>query len=120
MKLIAATLAASTFALLLALPLAAADKPNPDTHKAPAVRSVWPAESISGSITMVQPDHRLLVVQDADGVPYDLTITPRTRIVNGGQKVTLDQLAGDQNKNVSVKFLPERRGDVAETIRIGG
>jgi hypothetical protein len=29
-------------------------------------------------------------------------------------------MTGDTNKTVSVKFIPERRGDVARSIEIGG
>src|SRR5579872_2605683 len=96
--LIPFTLAASTL-LLLVLPVAAADKPNTDTHKnATTVQNAWPAESLSGSIAMVQPDEKLRVVKDANGVPFDLRITPKTRIMAGNQKVTLDKLSQDQNQ----------------------
>ena len=109
-------------ALLLALPMAAAHNPAGDTARnhATTVRSAWPPESLSGKITMVKPDEHLLVVQDANGVPFDLTITHNTRIMANGQRVTLDSLTQDQNQSVSIRFIPERRGDVAESIHIGG
>jgi len=122
MKSMLWTLAVSTLALLAAFPVAAANQPKTDTHKSTtsAVRSAWPPESLSGDISMVQPDQKLLVVQDANGVPFDLRITRNTRILSGNQKLSLDNLTQDQKKSVSVKFIPERRGDIAETIRIGG
>lgn len=97
---------------LLAMPAVAA-------HKPATVPGAWPAETISGKITMVKPDQKLLVVVSHDGTPYDIVVSRGTRIKSGNQSVTLKVLEQYQDKNVTIKFLPERRGDVAESIRIG-
>jgi hypothetical protein len=112
------TFLSAACSLLLAIPLAAAGKANP--ANATAVRSAWPAETLSGKITMVDPVKNLVVVETADGVPFDMVLTPRTRIESGQQRVTIQDLSGDVNRNVSVRFVPERRGDVARSMEIGG
>jgi hypothetical protein len=117
-------LASTACALLLALPLAAANGPatkaNSPVTATTAMRTAWPSETLSGKITMVDPAQKLLVVQTSDGIPFDMLLTGRTRIRSGDQSVTLQDLSGDTNKTVSVKFTPERRGDVAQSINIGG
>ncbi len=124
-KLAISTLAAAVCALLFALPAAAADSAKSAPAKTKAtkpttVRSAWPAETLSGKIMMVKPDEKMIVVQAADRVPFDMVVTPKTRIQAGNRIVTLKDLAQDQNKPVSVKFVPERRGDVAESIQVSG
>jgi hypothetical protein len=108
---------------LPATPAFAADKPNPAVKtaaaKSAAVPNAWPPETMAGKITIVKPDQKLLVVVSPDGVPYDVVVTGATRIRSGNQSVTLKGLEQYQNKNVTIKFVPERRGDVAESIRIG-
>jgi hypothetical protein len=108
---------------LPAAPAFAVDKPNPAVRKAAAksaaVPNAWPPETMAGKITMVEPDRKLLVVVSPDGVPYDVVVTGATRITSGNQSVTLKGLEQYRNKNVTIKFVPERRGDVAESIRIG-
>ena len=69
---------------------------------------------------MVKPDQQLMVVQAAGGVPFDVVVMPETRIEAGSQTIRLKDLVQDQNRQVSVKFVPERRGDVAEWIRVSG
>jgi hypothetical protein len=67
---------------------------------------------------MVNPAQNLVVVQTPDGVPFDMDVTARTRINAGDRSVALKDLTQDINKPVSVQFVPERRGDVAKSIRI--
>jgi hypothetical protein len=116
--------ATTACAMLFALPLAAADPPaakaNGNTMAAAALRGAWPEESLSGKITQVDPTRKLVVVETPEGIPFDLLITAKTRITSGGHTVTLEELTGDTNRTVSVKFVPERRGDVAKSIHISG
>jgi hypothetical protein len=112
-------------ALLLAIPLTAANKPAAAKMKKSgtttvAMRSAWPPETLSGKIAMVDPNRKLAVVKTPDGVTYDMVVTAKTRIESGAQAVALKDLTLDLNKPVSVKFTPERRGDVARSIRIAG
>lgn len=117
-------LAGTACAVLLTIPLTAAAttaaKTQKTNAKAAAVPSAWPPETLSGKITLVDSDQKLVVVQTADGVPYDIDVTARTLIKSGDQSVALKDLTQDMNKTVSVSFIPERRGDVAKKIQIGG
>jgi hypothetical protein len=68
---------------MLAIPAIAASRATvkPDkSAKASAARKVWPEETLSGKITTIAGYRRMLVVQSPDGVPFDVLITPRTRI----------------------------------------
>ena len=115
-------------ALMLVIPLAAANGPaakssSPATSKASTVatsRSAWPPETLSGRITMVDPAKKLVVVKAPDGVLFDMVVNTRTVIKSGDQTIGLQELSRDLNKNASIKFIPERRGDVARSIHITG
>ena len=96
-------------ALLFSLPaISAATAP---------IRKSWPAETLNGKITMVNPVQKLVVVQ-AGGVPFDMVVKPSTRIDQGTQKIDLQMLAQDVNRPVSIRFVPERSGDVARSIEV--
>jgi len=122
MKRIAILILSGICGALVAIPASAAEKSSPpmNTGTNSAVRSAWPPETISGKVTMVDPQQRLVVIQDSDGVPFDMVVTGKTHIESGNEAVPLQDLSQYQNRNVSIRFVPERRGDVAESIRIGG
>jgi hypothetical protein len=82
------------------------------------VRSVWPAETLSGSIVRYIPAKDLLIVKGPDGVPFDMVVNRATRVETGNQRVMLNQLSQKNGVNVSVRFVPERSGDVARTIQL--
>jgi len=107
---------------LVAIPASAAEKSSTlkNTSAESAVRRAWASEVISGKVTMVDPQQKLVVIEDSDGVPFDMVVTRKTHIESGSEAVSLRDLNQYQNKNVSIRFVPERRGDVAESIRIGG
>ena len=121
-KVAMSVLTGAACALLLAVPALAANKsaavPAKTTMAKSAVRSAWPPETLSGKIISVDPAQKLVVVQGPDGVPFDMVATARTRIRSGAEAVPLQDLSQYENQNVSVRFVPERRGDVAESIRI--
>ncbi|HTQ53262.1 MAG TPA: hypothetical protein VMI94_02315 [Bryobacteraceae bacterium] len=99
-------------AFLLAVPVFAAGTTGAST------KTAWPAETLSGKIMMVKPAQDLAVVKGPDGVPFDMIVTHRTRIEAGNQKLTLADLQADTSRNVSVRFVPQRRGDVARSIQV--
>lgn len=116
-------LAATVSAMLLAIPLSAANQPaaKSNSHAAKsAVRGAWPPETISGKVAMVDPGRKLVVVETQSGIPFDMVLTTRTRIKSGDQSISLTQLTQDQSQSVSVRFIPERRGDFATSIQING
>ena len=112
-------------AALLAIPLIAGQKAVPASNSGKvnstqAERSAWPPETLTGKITMVDPAEHLVVVQDADGVPFDMVVTHATQIRSGNQRLNLGSLTPDAQKTVTLRFVPERRGDVARSIQLNG
>jgi hypothetical protein len=91
--------------------------PAKKADKTKAVRSNWPAENVSGSIDMVDPSQKLLIVK-GDQTIFDFVVTPKTRILNGKQQLTLADLSSTNHSQVHVHFIPERKGDVAATIQL--
>ena len=85
-----------------------------------AERTAWPPETISGTILQVLPAQRLLIVKGPDGVPFDMRINKATRIESGQHRLMFRDLTTDQGKNVSIHFVPERSGDVAQRVNITG
>ncbi len=117
MKPKASITAVAVCAMLAALPLIAAQADKGAAGKT-AARTAWRAETLSGKIVAVDQAKNVIVVKTSDGTPFDFDITHHTRIKAGDQPVATRDLSADLNKDVSVKFVPERRGDVAESIRI--
>ena len=89
---------------------AAAEKPKAEFAK---------AETISGTLQMVAADKKIVVLTDSAGTPFNFKVTGATRIKVAGKKAKLDELASQTNKAASVKFLPARSGNVAQSIEIG-
>ncbi len=89
-------------------------------QKAKTARSAWPPETLSGKIVSVDPTQKLVVVKDEAGVPFDMRVTALTRILANGQKLKLDGLKVDAGKPVSVRYIPEGRGDMAQSIQLAG
>jgi hypothetical protein len=108
----------------LMVPATAVAEPAATTQESAAIHRssslyAWPAETITGTIMMVDPAARLLVVEGPDRVPFDMQVDPGTRIVSGNQRLSLRDLSVKTNDTVSVRFVPEARGDVARSIRVG-
>ncbi len=105
-------------ALLVVVPMTATVETGPEVHKAQAERSVWPRETLDGTIMTVDTSRRLVIVKGPDNVPYDMRVSRQTRILSGEQPLTLAGLASATNQKVSVRFTPERSGDIAQLIQI--
>jgi hypothetical protein len=123
MKVNVSILALAACTVLLAIPLTAADKPSAKAGKvmaALAVGKTWAPEVLSGKITMVDAVRKLVVVETPSGIPFDMVVTARTHIKSGDHAMTIKDLTTNINKTVSVKFTPERLGDVASSIQIKG
>lgn len=125
MKSIWNSLTLVTCACVLMVTATAAEKPNPDVTKTKTtsvrtIRAAWPAETLTGKIMMVDPAQKLVIVQGPEGVPFDVLVTPSTRIKSGDQKLALKDLTLDKQKSVSIRFIPERAGDIARTIHVTG
>lgn len=125
-KLIWRTAKVAACAALFLVGAFAAQQPKakPLPAKATAVKTAsqaaWPSETLSGKITMVNSNSRILVMTNSEGVPFDMHVTKATSIRSGNRPVTLNALAKDMQKNVTVRFTPERSGDMAKTIQLQG
>ena len=84
------------------------------THAVIAQR--WAAQNLNGTVSMVDPKMDLVVVRDSSGVPFDFTVAGSTRIDKGAQREELSQLT--PKESVSVRYVPEARGDIARTIQV--
>ena len=101
---------------------AAPSKEQPAEEKAapaekPKAEAVKP-ETISGTLQMVVADKKLVVLTDSSGIPFDFKVSGATRVKVGGKKAKLDDLAAQTSKSASVKFLPLRTGNVAQSIEV--
>lgn len=77
-------------------------------------------ETLTGTVMMVNPHLNLLVIKGQGNVPYDMTVTPGTRIRSGDRTLSLPELNSDMNRPVSVTFVPTNSGDMARIIQIKG
>jgi hypothetical protein len=82
-------------------------------------QTAWATETLSAKISAIVPDQNLVIVRDSNGIPFDMDVTGKTHIVSGNQALNLQDLEQYHNKNVVVRFVPEARGDVALSIRVG-
>ena len=118
------SLTAVACGLFLAMPVSAADKPAKSvTTAAKASKTAHKAmgpETLTGKLMKIDPAAKLVIVQDPAGTPFDMRVTKRTHIEAGGQSIKLKDLSKDANKSVSVRFIPEHRGDVAKSIQVTG
>lgn len=78
-------------------------------------------QDVSGTLSMVDSGQKVVVVTDSNGVPFNFKVTRGTKIQVNGKKGTLDDLSGQTNQQVSVKFRDHLdHGLVAQSIEIGG
>jgi len=127
MSMQALAIAACSF--LFACPMLAATRAPAKTtaktaakaaNSAMAPRGVWPAETMSATIVNIDPARRLLIVKGPNGTPFDMVVTASTRIESGSHRLHLGDLQSDANKPVTVRFVPERSGDIARSLRLAG
>ena len=76
----------------------------------------WQAQDLKGTISMVDPQQDLVVVRDSSGTPFDIQVQRSTHITNGQSPATLAQLS--KNESVSIRYIPETRGDIARQIQV--
>ena len=93
----------------------AAAKAKPKHHAMAAAAS----ESLSGTLSAVDADKKLVVVNASNGVPYDFMVSGATKITVGGSKAKLADLSSDTNKQATVTFMAEKkRGNIARSIEV--
>jgi hypothetical protein len=115
------------FVLLGAVSLAAQDQQAAPAESAKPEKMAMPAkhammaapETLSGTISMVDADKKIVVVTGSDGVPYDFMVSKATKIMVGGNKAMLNDLSGQTSKQASVTFMAEKRkGNIAKSIEV--
>ncbi|HVB98265.1 MAG TPA: hypothetical protein VNJ12_02885 [Candidatus Dormibacteraeota bacterium] len=75
-------------------------------------------ESLSGTVQMVVAGQNLLVITGSGGVPYDVKVTPKTLVVINEKRGTIQSLADQAGKSVTVAFVPQRDGDMATRVEV--
>lgn len=76
------------------------------------------AEDLSGTISRVDPTDKEVTVVGSNGVPYDFKITNRTLVELANNKIGMNELASESQKQVTVHFVPRTDGNLAENIKI--
>lgn len=108
------------FALLLGAQTASAQKsatPRAGTSAAQAAWNSYQSETITGTISMIVVDQKMVVVESS-GIPYDITITKKTKIDINGTTSTFSDLVGQTQKQVTVTFVARPKGDFAQSISV--
>jgi hypothetical protein len=99
-----------------AAPAAADSAAKPMKHHAMAAAA---SETLSGTLTAVDAQKKVVVVSSSSGVPYDFMVGGGTKIMVGGSKAKLADLSSDTNKQATVKFMAEKkRGNMAQSIEV--
>ncbi|HEV2426580.1 MAG TPA: hypothetical protein VGZ29_17280 [Terriglobia bacterium] len=83
--------------------------------------------NVSGAATITQNPNGSTTTKDTDvsaspgpaEPEYHFRVTANTLIRINGQRTTLNDLAGMQNKQATVHFVPERNGNFAKGIEVG-
>jgi hypothetical protein len=75
-------------------------------------------ETLSGSITSFDREHKVLIVKASNGVTYNFAVRASARITSGTQPIKLGELASQANKQASVTFVPTGHGNIARFIEI--
>jgi hypothetical protein len=76
------------------------------------------AEELSGTIAFVGPADKEVTLIGANGVPYDFQLTSKTKVDVAGRMIGATQLATENHKEATVRFLPTTRGNLAERLEI--
>jgi hypothetical protein len=109
-------------AVFVASPIVrAANQPASKTQaKTASSQALAKAETLTGSIMMVDQKSNVVVVKDSRGTTFDIVVTRGTRLRAGNEPIHFKDLSTDTKKPVTIKFVPERSGDIAQSIKVTG
>lgn len=93
-------------------------KKHTGKHMAASNAQFGGKQTVSGTVTSVDPDKKLVVLKDSNGIPFDFMVSGATKITSGGKRAKLADLSGDTNKQATVTFMAERKGNMARSIEI--
>ena len=105
-------------ALLLGLQTATAQ-----TKTKTSVESNWNnfrPETLSGTISMVEPGTKAIFVTGSDNVSYKFLVTNKTRIEVNGTASSIGALASQTNQPVTITFVARPNGNMAHSITVSG
>ena len=112
--------------LLIIIPFALLLVVQPATAQMKATSSVetnWNSfrpETLGGTITMVEPAEKAVFVMGSGEVSYKFLVTGKTNIEVNGTKASIDELANQTRKEISVTFVARARGNMAQSISVSG
>jgi hypothetical protein len=75
-------------------------------------------ETVSGTLTMVDPSQDLVFIRDAANTPFSFKVTKKTKIELNHAKAELSELAQQVQKSVTVTFVPMSQGNFAKHIQV--
>ena len=77
------------------------------------------AETLSGTLTIVDMEKKLVVLMTSDSVPYDFVVNAATKITVAGSKAKMEALSGQSSKRAFVTFTAmKRKGNIAKSIEL--
>lgn len=88
---------------------------------AASARANWNAfkpETLSGTISIIEPGKKSVFVSGPGGVSYKFLVTPRTKIQIGGTTSSFNDLVSQTQKKATVTFLARPKGDIAQSITV--
>ncbi len=96
------------------------EKAQPAPKEAAVPGALAPAQTLSGSIAMVDASKKLLIVKGAAEVTYSFVLTGSTRITAGKERLKAADLSSRVGQKVTVRFVPTRTGNIARSVEVGG
>jgi hypothetical protein len=75
-------------------------------------------ETLSGTIMLVNGEQDLLVLEGANGIPYDFHVPSAAKIDVASNPETLSDLSSDINHIASVTFVPMSTGNIAKVVNL--
>lgn len=105
------------FALLLSVQTATAQEKTTPAEKN---WNAYRAETMSGTISMVEPGTKSVFVKGSGDVSYKFLVTEKTKIEIEGSKASIEELGNQSNKQVTITFVARRNGNIAQSISVSG
>lgn len=114
------------FLLLLIVPLAVflgAQTATAQQRTTSSVEANWNSfrpETLSGTISMVEPGTKAVFVTGAENVSYKFLVTNKTKIEVDGTASSIGALASQTNQQVIITFVARPNGNMAHSISVSG
>lgn len=126
MKKIAFLLIVPCALLLGILPASAQEKtttPTSTREPSASTAAMWnnfQPETLSGTVSMIEPSEKSVFVTGSSGVSYKFLVTRKTKIEIGGTASSFEDLVSQTQKQITVTFVARPSGNFAKSITISG